>query len=328
MADPPIGPEAMPDPGARGFAEAIRRLDERLSEPEHAFRAALSDATKDRAYRFAALYGLLHRLRREERFHEYRDVARQYEVDFGDEDYYDTFRVVVARGHGADRAAMLRALEYSERAVEHLPEVSGVLHQYAEVVATLCDLVPSVSEDLLTAATTRVSHAIQLTSGRIPHYYATRARLNLELGHTETARADIADALSGEDGSSRDFARRISRYEGIRLLINISERQREFGRMEQRLKDEITEFRREQIQLLGLLAAVVAFLSASAGIAARATLVNGLQLIIASGGVISVVFAVLSIAFGAIRLSRWLPAIFAGLTLIVVALALPSALGR
>jgi hypothetical protein len=326
MTAGPIAPADMPDPAARGFPEAIRRLESRLAVPEAAFRAALDQTGADRAYRFAALYGLLHRLRREERYDEYRQIVQQYEADFGTEDYYETFRVVAVRGPGVDRDTLLRALAHSERAVRALPEVAGVLHQFADVVTALCDMAAAVSPELVGRAERRVSRAIEITVGRYPHYYATRARLRLEAGDTTGARADIGLAIAREDGTARDFARRISKYEGIRLLISIQERQQDLLRTAAGVKSEITDLRREQVQMLGLLAAVVAFLSASVGIAARATLSDGVRLILVSGGVISTVFAALAVAFGGARPARWLPAAITGLVLVGLAL-LPAVWG-
>lgn len=83
MTGPPISAAEMPDPGARGFPDAVRRLDDRLADPEAVFRAALAVSGADRAYRFAALYGLLHRLRREERYDEYRRLVDRHETELG-----------------------------------------------------------------------------------------------------------------------------------------------------------------------------------------------------------------------------------------------------
>jgi hypothetical protein len=61
--------------------------------------------------REAALYALLLRLRREERFGEYGEFVRQFEDEFGAQPYFHTFRAIHARAKG-DLASLRSSVEY------------------------------------------------------------------------------------------------------------------------------------------------------------------------------------------------------------------------
>src|ERR1700680_1388489 len=86
----------LPNAADPKFPAEIRYLVERLSDPESALRGILADRHTLRAARFAALYGILLRLRREERYGEYAELVSENEKEFSDEPYFLTFQAIVA----------------------------------------------------------------------------------------------------------------------------------------------------------------------------------------------------------------------------------------
>lgn len=75
----------LPRPGDPDFGPRIRRLDMTLAHPESDFRGGLANTAASVDQRFACLYGLLTRLRREYRYDEYRELVRASEREFGAE---------------------------------------------------------------------------------------------------------------------------------------------------------------------------------------------------------------------------------------------------
>jgi hypothetical protein len=201
------------------FGRRMRRLDLTLEHSERDFRSTLLDSKASEAQRLACLYGLLTRLRREYRFREYSDLVQQYELEFGSLPHYDVFRAVVARWTADDARSIKAALEPCERAARNLPGDPGILHQYAELIASLGESDEVGARAYLEKAFDRVNEAITLAPKHNANYYSTRARLYNLAGDLASARADIARAISTEDTQSPDYARRISKYESIRLLI-------------------------------------------------------------------------------------------------------------
>ena len=90
----------MPATGDPGFPPAIRHAVEEITEPEIVLRAIAEDHSVARRPRFTALYALLLRLRREERYGEYGAFVAHFEGEFGSEPYYHTFRAILARAKG------------------------------------------------------------------------------------------------------------------------------------------------------------------------------------------------------------------------------------
>ena len=283
-------PSRLPSPRDPDFGPRIRRLDAALANPEREFRAVLADGKASSNQRFAALYGVLHRLRREYRYREYSDLLREYEEEFGQEPYFETFRVVLARWTGDDARGIRRALEASERAVSLLPQDPGVLHQYSELVATLGELDEDSAKRYLDKAVDRVDKAIDMAPTWNAVYYATRARLHLLSRQLDSARSDIEHALSSENADAADYTRRISRYESIRLLIMMRQQQEQLDSKQRAVLVELDQFKAQQLALLSLLAALIALLAVTASIATRVNPTDAIRLILVAGGVTTIIF--------------------------------------
>jgi tetratricopeptide (TPR) repeat protein len=287
---------ALPSPQDPDFGQRIRRLDMTLDRPERDFRSVLADQTASRSERFACLYGLLTRLRREYRFREYRDLVRESEAEFGSEPRFVEFRVVLARWTGDDARGLRSAIEPSERAVALLPSDPGVLHQYSELIASLGEIDPVAVRSYMEKAFDRVSTAIDLAPDRNANYYSTRARLFNLKGDLESARADISHAIASEDTRSPDYVRRISRYESIRFVIVARQQQLDMESKQHAVLAELDQFKAQQLSMLGLLAALIALLAVTASIATRVSADQAIRLITASGGVIVVAFVAVTAA--------------------------------
>jgi hypothetical protein len=281
----------LPSSADPDFGQRMRHLDSILDQPEHDFRSVLSDPNASPYERFACLYGLLTRLRREYRFREYRELVHDHEPEFGHEPHFEVFRVVLARWTGEDIRGIKLALEPSERAVAMLPTDPGVLHQYAELVASLGEIDAAAAAPYMQKALDRVSSAIESSPMYNANYYSTRVRLNNLLGNFHSARADISRAISGENTRSLDYARRISKYEFIRLLITTRQQQRDMEAKQRAVLADLDQFKAQQLSILSLLAALIALVAVTASIATRVTVEQAVRLIASSGGVIVIVFA-------------------------------------
>ncbi|MBT0774226.1 hypothetical protein KIH74_35105 [Kineosporia sp. J2-2] len=313
---------SLPTPGDPDFAMKMRQLDASLSDPVTELTAILEDASKPHEVRFAALYGVLHRFRREYRFVEYHALFKTYEREFSDEPYMETFRVVIARWSGDDPRSLIRALVSAQKAVNLLPRQAGVLHQYAEIVATLAESREDLAGPYVNRAMELVDEAINLSAATIPHFFATRATLFMALGNTESARRDIDRAIEEEPRRGADYARRISRYEATRLLILIRQRELDVDKRHSRLITELDQFKTQQLALLGLLAAVMALIVSSASISTRVDPSEAVRLLAASGGIVAIVFGGVTAALVGTSAGRTVLAVAIGGILLLVA-ALP-----
>jgi tetratricopeptide (TPR) repeat protein len=233
----------LPPPSEPSFPQAMREALDAMHEPEPRLRLILEDRTERPGLRFAALYGLLLRLRREERFGEYGELVRRCEGEFGTEPYFHTFRAIVARVRG-DLASMRSAVEYSRRAVEVLPSVAAVVHQLAAFwIEYLERLEAPPAERDLEEIERHVNRAIALTHGTVAHYFETKGRVLAMRGEFEAARAAVAQAIEAEPRGSRDYLRRLTQYQTTRVRVDVMEDRVRWQRSHQRFRDELTEFK-------------------------------------------------------------------------------------
>ncbi|WP_160147051.1 tetratricopeptide repeat protein [Thermomonospora echinospora] len=245
--------------------------------------------------RFAALYGWLLRLRREERYAEYESVLRQYGHEFEQEPYVYTFHAIVARNRG-DASSLRSAVEYSRRAAELMPDVAGVVHQLAAFLIEYLERSDSVVEAELREAERSVDQAIALTHGQIGHYFETRARILAIRGDFGAARAAVNQAIELEPRTTRDYQRRLTQYQTTRIRIELLQQRAYWRRQQEDNRRELTDFKAQQLQLLGLLAAVVAFIATTGNLAASARWPDSIRLIEGMAGSIIIVFASFTLA--------------------------------
>lgn len=259
----------VPSPSDAAFPQAIRAVLETVPDPEPALRAIVGDDGARRRVRFAALYALLLRLRREERHGEYGATVRRHEDEFGAEPYFHTFRAIMARMRG-DLSSLRSSVEYSRQAVALMPDVPAVVHQLAAFWVEYLERLEGRSSDHdLDELERQADRAIVLTQGRIAHYFETKGRVLALRGEFEPARAAVAQAIEMEPRASRDYLRRVTQYQATRIRIDLLEERARWSMLHSQFREELSEFKTQQLQLLGLLAAVVAFIATTGNVASQ-----------------------------------------------------------
>ncbi|MFY1702459.1 hypothetical protein ACN28G_12050 [Micromonospora sp. WMMA1923] len=286
----------VPAPADRDFPLAIRAAIEPFPDPEAGLQRIVDDTSVRRRLRFAALYALLLRLRQEERAGEYASTVRRYEDEFADEPYFHTFRAIVARTRG-DLASLRSAVEYSRQAVAAMPKVAAVVHQLAAFWVEYLERLESPDGGVrdLDEVERNVDRAITLSQGRVAHYFETKGRVLALRGEFEAARSAVSQAIELEPRSSRDHLRRITQYQTTRVRIDLLEERARWAQAHSRFRTELTEFKVQQLQLLGLLAAVVAFLATASNLAGQVRGVDGIRLLLVASGAIGIVFGTFSL---------------------------------
>jgi tetratricopeptide (TPR) repeat protein len=277
------------------YPQFMRDITEALQDPENILARILERKTADYAVRFNALYGLLHRLRREERITEYASLVARYESEFRKEPYFSTFRAIVERGRG-DNVSLRHAVSLSREAARTIPKVAGVLHQVAAFAADYFERVDSTPPPReIEEAEAYADRAIEISDGRISHFFETQARLLALRGEFDSARIAVNRALELEPRQGRDYYRRITQYQATRIKIELLQQQARWHAIQDQNRRDLDEFKSEQLQLLGLLAAVVAFVVSTANIATKIATVDGIRLIQATAGALILFFATFSL---------------------------------
>lgn len=281
---------ALPTTADPAFLSAIRTVIDRTRDPERVFLRICQDTSRPYGMRFAALYAALLRLRREERLREYTRTVERYEHEFGAEPYFHTFRAVALRLEGSP-GSLLQAIEHARRAAHLLTDVAGVQHQVAELITEYLEQQEgNLRSADLAEAEQLVDRAITLTYGRIAHYFETKARILCLRGDFATARSLVRRAIELESHDGHDYMRRISQYQTTRVKIDVFAQRAEWMASQEDFRRDMAQFRTQQLEMLGLLAGIVAFVASTANIAGQESGEDGVRLITAMAGAIILVF--------------------------------------
>jgi hypothetical protein len=191
---------------------------------------------------------------------------------------------------GDDPANLDAALTFAVEVVERLASVPGVLHLAAEIIADRHERDPDSDPRLLLDAERHVRQAIALSDGRYARYHATHARIATLRGAFTAARASIARAIEDEDSTGAEYALRIGDYQLIRSRIQYTQEAERLGARQEEATRELRQIRSQVLEIMGLLAAVIAFITTAANIAAGQPARPAAGLLTLAGGVTLLVF--------------------------------------
>lgn len=282
--------------------------------------AILNDAERSADDRFTCLYTLLQGLHREEREGEYRVLVTRHEDEFGANPYYGTFRAIAAIRDGTSVTQLRQALRHSRQAISVLEDRPGVWHQYAAIFADLCDLAPELTTQAeLEFALDAVDTALRTTTRDNPNFHFTRARLLHHAGRISEALTEIQVAIHGQEARTPGGVRRLARYEALRSRLLIERQGSDLLTQMAETKTALEASRGDQVQLLGVLAAVIALITTAVTIATRIDVADGIPLILASAGSITIAFSCLMWAGGGRSATRLVPGVLVGLLMCLAA---------
>ena len=308
QSDPPApDPEilaklaGLPDEIAPSFAGDMRHLLASTKEVLPRLTRVLSSPDIEHEKRFAALYGILVWHWRNSDFDEYAKVVSHYQYEFGEHPLFPSFRAQQCLSTAIRPEQVELALEFARVAVERAPELPGVRHLFAEIVAALADLRPEIPAGLIAEGLSNGERALALSLNPYAKYFATRARLLAQLGRFDEAYESIRRAVSIEPSGAPQYVLRLADYQAIRLKIDIRRAQERLGAKQAAALARLEEVRSHVIELLGLLSAVIAFLLTSTQIATHLGFRDAARLMIILCGGNLVTFSAFSLVFSAGR---------------------------
>ncbi|MCF4123033.1 hypothetical protein L1785_18820 [Antribacter sp. KLBMP9083] len=304
------------------FAEDVREhLARNLTQDQ--LRAILADESRPADERFTCLYTLLQDMHREEREAEYRGLVTRYEPEFGSNPYYGTFRAIAAIGDGTSVTRLRQALRHSRQAIKSLGDRPGVWHQYAALYADLGDLAPDlVTPAELGFALDAVDTALRTSTRDNPNFHFTRARLLHLGGRIREALTEVQVAIHYQEARTPGGVRRLARYEALRARLLIDRQGSDLLAQMAQTKAAVDTARGDQVQLLGVLAAVIALITTAVTVATRIDVSDGVPLILVATGSITIAFSCLMWAGGVRSVWRLVPGVVLGLLMCLAAIHL------
>jgi hypothetical protein len=279
---------ALPAETSPDYGIAARRLLRNPAPTDDELVAVVDDATVAEQVRFNAFYCLQARAWRRKDYSRHRANTDLYQATFGE---HPMFFYMQAEYYASldDPINLDAALRFAELAVERLPAVPGVLHLAAEVIADHADRQPVPDRDLLLTADRHVRQAVAISENRYPRYHATLARLCTLRGDYAGARASIARAIDSEDSADPEYALRIGEYQLVRSRIQYVQETEQLRRNQTEATSELRRIRGQILEIMGLLAAVIALITTAANVASGQSTHAAGGLMTLTGGVVLLV---------------------------------------
>lgn len=251
--------------------------------------------------RFGCFYVVQTQLRRSREYLEFKSNVEKFFSAFESQPMFTFMRAEAYGDVAGDSASRELAIEFARKSVSELPNTPGVSHLLAEYLLESVEIGTKVApgpeeKERLFEAEAAVNRAISL-NGSYAKYHATKGRILTELGAEEAALSCFDKAIALEDGNTPKGEARIQSYQGFRREVSS---RRNTRLLLETQKDAVSEFRTlrgELLSLLGLLAAVVAFISTSTNTATSLPLKQAIILQMSATGAIVVVFGVFAQLF-------------------------------
>lgn len=248
---------------------------------------------KVRSAAFAALLAYLWRWRD---YQQFRRIFDSYQEHFAKTSpslvslYRGMYDLSLVSSQGGGR----RALESAQVAKQSMPDTPSALNLFAEVVAIRGER-GFVSDEELKEGRTAIDKAVGIDP-KYAKYYANRARILSLQGAYDEAHQDIDKAIEIETFDDYTLWR-VNSYESIRLNIRLQQHSAELIVQSDEMKQEqerasraLGSMRGETLTLLGLLAAVIAFVVPSVQFLSNLQSIEAGIMMIFMAGLILVVF--------------------------------------
>lgn len=300
--------EELPPPDDPWFPPKLNDCIFRIANVRKLLDNIVCDDRRPLDTRFKAFYGYLNHARRSldiTEYDHYYDLHQGSFTSFAMAPLLHSQRYLnhIQSGEFNDELALM-ARHFADAALAKLPDHFGVNSHWATVIATVQSKEPAERRDiaLIRQAITAQDVALVSSQDRYPRYYATKALLLQLAEDWDGALAAIGRAIDLEDSSLADYPVRIGQYEATRSEIRAERRLRDlFKQSDQellllrqefgRVRTELAEMRNSTLTLVGLLAAIVAFITTSTTLVARLTLHDAIRFIGISVAGILIVFA-------------------------------------
>lgn len=290
-----LPPQSSPDWGPR-----VRKAAEG-AKPE-ALMSMVDDDSLDLPIRFAAFYAAQVHNRRSHRYELYKQNVEKYYSVFEDQPMFTFMRAEVYGDVPGDAGGREYAIDLARKAVAELPATPGVNHLLAEYLLESIEIgaierTEEARHRRLNEAERAVNRAISQSNGNYPKFFATKARILSQLGSYDLALQSLDRAIATEGASQSGSPSRIVQYQSYRRDVIAKRNSETLLREQRKAVEDFRSLRSELLSLLGLLAAVVAFISTSTAIALNLSTLGAVTLQVVTAGIILIVFAGFSLIF-------------------------------
>ena len=194
-----------------------------------------------------------------------------------------------------DEASLLKALNYAQKAIDLLNgiEYAGFYHNYAEIVAILCETHNKLDKKMIEQAFNYIDKAISINSD-YAKYYSTLGRLQTCQGNYRIAEMNLNKAIGLEDASLSDYTIRISKYQNLLIRNEMTELHNNLENKYTKIENDFQRSKNSIIEFLSFFAAIIAMIFTSVQISLSFKFIDAATLLIILGGVLIIAFGMIS----------------------------------
>ena len=287
----------LPDPDAPEFPPRLGDLVSSTDDIRHELEGVLDRPDEDARVRFSAYYGLLVHARRLKDLSLFDEVFHKHWEEFSDRKIALLLRSQYFLNRPDQPGSLICALDFAEKAHEQLPGHYGVDSHLARVITEMEERAAEPDVRRLREALDLIERSISLSAGTYATYYANRGRVLSLLGEYDDAFEALDEAIDREPSTSDSYAVRIADHQIAKMRIEMRRQVLELHNEQRKALASLREIRTEVLTILGLLAAVIAFLVTGVQVGIKGNTKDAAQLFGVLGGVIVFVFACFSILF-------------------------------
>ena len=264
-------------------------------------------------WRFAALYCLLVRARHLRNFNDFRDLVRQNAAQFSDQPAILAMAAEAESFFAYSTHDLKSVIEQCRNALRRFDGVGLKLLAAEKLIEVAPSEPQEEQEKLLAEAQSYLDDALARYPGT-PRYLAVKAQVLARRRRFADARGCIADAIAREDSTHSHYVIRLAKYEAINSEILLFEYSDQLAGRLQHAVHDFEQTRVSLIEIVGLLAAVLALIISGTQIALNVKVATGAGLLMVVGAVLQFSFIAYSMLLGReVRLARFL--IAAGIAL-------------
>lgn len=259
--------------------------------------AIIEDPRLDLQVRTLAFFGLHLHLRRYKDLNDLFTVTNKYRPLLANEEIWPFLESMTLYYCDYSRQDLARAESLARQVMERLPQHYFALAHYAMVVARRLKRDGLRDGDELRDVIKVANDAIRLSGGEYARFWSVMAELLIVAGRFDEADHAISRAIELEDSETLDYAVRLSDYQTIRIESQVARHRLALDQADAAAAQRLDQMRSELLGMLGLLAALIAFITSSVQIAVHTDADAGIKVLMACGGVLAIVFSAYSTIF-------------------------------
>lgn len=270
------------DTEKREFEDLITKMISRSSSSLIDDLFVILNSEVDKELQFRAFFGISIHYRRQNDHTKFKIFVDSYIEKFEQFPLHLHVLSLLHKSYG-DPAGIIKSIDYSKKAVEHLNMHAGVLHNHCEAIVTALEEGLDITEDQLYTASLYIERVLALCP-KYAKFYCTQGRILAQKHKYKEAKNAVLKAIDLEDSDSKDYSLRISTYRNFLVQFKTLElynsvvqdiqeakasvltAEKSINEMVEKNESTMENLKAQNLQMLAFFTAIISFIIGSINI--------------------------------------------------------------